>query len=375
MAPHKLSARRALKHVLAGAAWASGSLDTWRLLRRLARGPEVRIYGYHRIVSDARRAARATMPPLSTSLRSFAIHLDHLTRRYEVVSLEAAAAMLAGTRPFPRRPPCVITFDDGYRDVLEHAAPLLCDRRVPATMFVSTAVLDAGRPLLHDRVHALMLRARRAREPVSAVAVPPRARWALARADAALQADDPLAASEAILAGLARADVERVADLLAARLGEPRGEEVPPCLDWDGVGRLAAYGVTIEAHTETHAHLPLEPDDVVVRELEASREAIARATGRAPAALAYPAGRYDDRVLALARRCGYRIGVTTEDRPNRPGDDLLRLGRKMLSDAHGLGLFGLSPSLVAAQLDGLFSALRLSRPVSGTTRLEEPLFV
>src|SRR5205085_833591 len=40
--------------------------------------------------------------------------------------------------PLPRRPVCV-TFDDGYTNVLECAAPILADYKWPGTVFVPTA--------------------------------------------------------------------------------------------------------------------------------------------------------------------------------------------------------------------------------------------
>jgi peptidoglycan/xylan/chitin deacetylase (PgdA/CDA1 family) len=44
----------------------------------------------------------------------------------------------------------VITFDDGYRDVLENALPVLAEHGYPAVMFVPIGYLDGGRPLPHE---------------------------------------------------------------------------------------------------------------------------------------------------------------------------------------------------------------------------------
>ena len=51
----------------------------------------------------------------------------------------------------------------------------------------------------------------------------------------------------------------------------------------------------------------------------------------------------------------------------RPGDDLTRLGRKMLSEEHGT-----TPDLVAAQLVDLFGALGLTRAIPGDQGLNTP---
>ena len=58
-------------------------------------------------------------------------HFHAITQRRLFQALERGRAL-------PRRP-VLITFDDGYRDVLWNAAPLLHRLRMPATMYVITA--------------------------------------------------------------------------------------------------------------------------------------------------------------------------------------------------------------------------------------------
>jgi peptidoglycan/xylan/chitin deacetylase (PgdA/CDA1 family) len=67
---------------------------------------------------------------------AFEEQVDFLVRRREIVPLEAA---VGGVRC--RRPPVAITFDDGYRNNLTVAAPILYKYGVPATVFVATGWL------------------------------------------------------------------------------------------------------------------------------------------------------------------------------------------------------------------------------------------
>ncbi len=41
-----------------------------------------------------------------------------------------------------------LTFDDGYRNLLHHAVPLLAQRQLPATFFINSAAAHAGGPFL-----------------------------------------------------------------------------------------------------------------------------------------------------------------------------------------------------------------------------------
>src|SRR5262249_39358164 len=116
-----------------------------------------------------------------------------------------------------------------------------------------------------------------------------------------------------------------------------------------------------------------EDEERLTEELAEPRAVIARRLGLAPSILAYPCGRFDSRVVSAARSVGYVAAVTTEDRRNDPGCDLFRLGRKCLVEEHVQGEHGVpTRALVAAQLDGLFATLGLSRAVPGDRDLEMP---
>jgi peptidoglycan/xylan/chitin deacetylase (PgdA/CDA1 family) len=308
------------------------------------------------------------MPPLCISTKTLDLQIDHLAKRHLIMSLADATAILAGEQEMPGRDVAVLTFDDGYVDVLEHAAPLLQRRGAPATIFVTTRAVETGW-LLHDRLYALTLRAAERRVRLLGLAVPEEATWPLARADQLLAAGRPLDASDAILHALPFATTEIIAAALEARIGEPA--ESGRVMGWDGVRALARMGFEIGAHGRSHGVLPVELD--LDAEIHAPRRQLAEHVGRAPDSLAYPAGRYDERVVGEVRRAGYRVALTTEDRPNLPGCDLLRLGRKVLCEQHFLGV-GPQPSsdLVAAQLDGVFRRLGLARVVRGDAAPEHP---
>jgi peptidoglycan/xylan/chitin deacetylase (PgdA/CDA1 family) len=68
---------------------------------------------------------------------------------YVPVSLDAVRDHYLDGSPLPARA-VLITFDDGYRDNLLNAAPVLRRHGYPAVVFVPIAYLDDGRPLPHE---------------------------------------------------------------------------------------------------------------------------------------------------------------------------------------------------------------------------------
>jgi peptidoglycan/xylan/chitin deacetylase (PgdA/CDA1 family) len=92
------------------------------------------------------------------------------------------------------------------------------------------------------------------------------------------------------------------------------GIPVLPLLDWDGLARLAADGVTLGAHGRTHADLRTLRGPALEDEVAGSAERVAARTGRRPAAFAYPYGRLSAAAVAAAAR-SFALACTTQYRP------------------------------------------------------------
>jgi peptidoglycan/xylan/chitin deacetylase (PgdA/CDA1 family) len=69
---------------------------------------------------------------------------------FNVVGLDAVLDHYVRGQSLPTRA-TLITFDDGYRDVLERALPVLQRHGYPAVLFVPLGFVGGDRPLPHDR--------------------------------------------------------------------------------------------------------------------------------------------------------------------------------------------------------------------------------
>jgi len=104
----------------------------------------LRVLMYHK-VNDV-RGNPGSVPPAVFATQMAQLH----ELGYPVVDLDAVLAhYLHGERLTPGA--TLITFDDGYRDVLEHALPVLRRHGYPAVLFVPLAFVGGDRPLPHDR--------------------------------------------------------------------------------------------------------------------------------------------------------------------------------------------------------------------------------
>ena len=88
--------------------------------------------------------------PTTVPVARFEEQLERLGELgYEVIGLDAVLEHYRHGTPFPAHS-VLITFDDGYRDTLENALPVLARYGYPAVIFVPVAYLDDEMPLPHE---------------------------------------------------------------------------------------------------------------------------------------------------------------------------------------------------------------------------------
>jgi peptidoglycan/xylan/chitin deacetylase (PgdA/CDA1 family) len=103
----------------------------------------LRVLMYHK-VNDG------PLAPLTVPVSLFDEQLAQLRELgYTVVDLDAVLEHYTAGAPLPARP-VLITFDDGYRDNLDNAAPVLERHGYPSVIFVPIGYLDDLQPLPHE---------------------------------------------------------------------------------------------------------------------------------------------------------------------------------------------------------------------------------
>ncbi|MFL6240395.1 MAG: polysaccharide deacetylase family protein [Actinomycetes bacterium] len=238
--------------------------------------------------------------------------ITHLRRnKYDFVSLdEMRRRLVAGANG--RRFVCM-TFDDGYRDNLTYAHPILKRYDVPFAIYVPTSYPDGAGELWwlaleaviagNDRLTLTMDGVERyfsCTTPAEKFGAYETIYWRLR------ELPTVEAMRSTIDALCARYDVD-----LAAFCGEL-------CMTWEEIAQLAADPlVTIAAHTVNHPMLRKLPDDEVRWEMQSSVDAIAAALGERPRHLSYPIGDVSSagpREFRIAQELGFASAVTT-----RPG--------------------------------------------------------
>jgi peptidoglycan/xylan/chitin deacetylase (PgdA/CDA1 family) len=289
------------------------TLGAGRGFRR--RAPAFPVLTYHSVNDDG----DPFFPAVSTAV--FERQMAYLAATHRVLTVEELTDRMArGDVP---RDAIAVTFDDGYRDNLTHAAPILARHGLPATVFLATGFIGAREVPWFDRL-AFGIR----RSGAADVEAPGGGRASL------VSTADRLALLDRAtrrLKTLPDDDRRRELDGLLERLGVAGDTGMKSrMLSWDDVHALAGLGFSVGAHTVTHPILSRVSDAEARQEIEGAREAIEAATGTRPRAFAYPNGRpadYTPSVVDLVRRAGFTCAVTTRFGVNTPATSPWELRR------------------------------------------------
>ena len=158
--------------------------------------------------------------------------------------------------PAPRT--LAVTFDDGFRSVVDRGFPILERLGMPATVFVPSLYAHSPEPSFWRGKNL--------------------GRWLDGPFDAELDG-----------------------------------------LDWEQLRRLTAAGWEVGSHTRSHPHLTKMTPAAVEEEIHLSREECEQGTGRPCLSLSYPYGDLDADVLRAASEAGYSYGASLPRRfPRRP---------------------------------------------------------
>jgi peptidoglycan/xylan/chitin deacetylase (PgdA/CDA1 family) len=353
---------RALIKTAAAEALCLTGTDRWLETSAAAFGRTL-VLGYHQVVEE-RAHGRACIPAMLVSARTLERQLDWVGRHFQFVSLDELGRQRESGEP-PARPLAAVTFDDGYRDVYEHAFPLLRRKGIPAAVFVVTELMGTERLQRHDRLYlalaAVLGQARGALRLLGRLAALDLRVPALERLCAA-GVPDAFAALRAFLEALSSSEIERVLEALAEEGIGPEADaaELQP-LTWEMVAEMHRAGFTIGSHTHSHVVLTHESRQRMREELVASRRELEARLGVPARHFAYPDGRFDAAVVDEVAAAGYRFGYTTcrHRDARRP---LLTVPRRLLwenSSSDGRGEF--SPALMRCQVRGVFDLVSRCR--------------
>ncbi len=231
---------------------------------------------------------------------------------YRILGLDAALAELRDGATTSASPFAVLTFDDGYRDNLVHALPVLEKHGAPFTLFITTGFAERSARLWWVELEETVRRAERIDVRIEGAAM------SLPAGTAAEKRAAFAAVYWRLRAGPEARLLAVIGDLADRHGVDGRALVERFCMEWTEIEGLARHPLaTIGAHTLTHPRLARLDEAEMRTELGAGRRLLEERLARPVVHLAYPVGdpgSAGPREFRAASAFGYASAVTT-----RPG--------------------------------------------------------
>jgi len=176
--------------------------------------------------------------------------------------------------------PTIIFFDDGFKDVLVNALPILKKHGIPATIFITTGLVQ--------RTNFL---------------------WTLNLRQFIPNAEEVIK----WLKKLGRTERNKETAELSKKYNfEQNPSDMPVFLNWNEVVELYKNGFEIGSHGVSHERLVELSDEELSKEVSDSKKILEEKIGNKIEVISYPHGRYNEKVEEFSKKAGYSFGVSTE---------------------------------------------------------------
>ncbi len=310
-------------------------VTTWKL--RAAMQDRALVLMYHRVLPTQRIPNSPSHPGIIVSTATFEMHMRAVRERFQVLTPEQFAGCIEERLPFPPMS-CMVTFDDGWQDNLEHALPILQKYDIRPLIFLAAGFVGTDRRFWQESMTGAILDARLA-----------------CRADPGLhtriEADPELAGIAPLLAGADGPARDAVSRFVPAWKSQPRTaidawvrrleSHLPDAaepegrrrhfLNWEEVQTMQKAGVVFGSHGLDHRILTLGDTDAR-HEIGESGRLIQERLGRPVEFFSYPNGNCDEAIASLVREAGYRLAFSTRRGHVGAGDDRFLLKRNNIYD-------------------------------------------
>lgn len=285
--------------------------------------PKALVLMYHRIDT-----LEADPWHLSVEPAIFEQHLEAIKEFGSVISCSELHFALQQKKT--RNGSIVITFDDGYKDNLTHALPLLERHGLPATFFIPTNRLGQTKGYWWDELEEIIIHSKTLPQTLS-----------LSLYDFRIDFDleDETVLSIDKQNAIKKWDIKKTSDSRRTKLYmqlqmqlmrmsyEQQQEVLAHLRKWSGCDHLLGRNkimtgeevlklagsplVTIGGHTTSHPDLSIQSNDKQEAEIADNKTDLEHLLNQQVDFFAYPYGRFNSSSPTLVANCGYKAAFTT----------------------------------------------------------------
>jgi peptidoglycan/xylan/chitin deacetylase (PgdA/CDA1 family)/glycosyltransferase involved in cell wall biosynthesis len=271
-----------------------------KALRNLNDGEKtIRLLCFHNISDKSDLAYPSLNPEL------FYLLIKYLNQNYDIISVSDIREKSSSIKR-----PLILTFDDGYKNFIEYALPILKQFNAPAINNIIVDCVENDRPFWTQRLNYDLSYIFRNHREIDYT-------WNKISIRNNEKVASPQQTSLLIYKKLLLLEQEKREGFLNDIENYYNVE--PPenwgLMNWDEIKVCSENGVNIGSHTMTHNILTtIEDKEILHFEIADSKSVIEKHLGKSVETLTFPNGIYDDRCIEMARNAGYKYLMTTEEK-------------------------------------------------------------
>lgn len=258
---------------------------------------------------------------LAVPLKNFEEHMSYLAEHQNVVSMdEVAEWLLSDSNEFI----IAVTFDDGYKDNLTHALPILKKYKIPATIYISSRFPEGECWMWWYELWDILLK----QEILVVDHQGQNFQWKIHSLSEKNKCFNEMSSL------LLRQKPDGLQNILTQlRKSDDVHDYREYCLTWEDIKVLDKEPlITIGAHTHSHHNLKHISEQEVISEMFMCKNLLERHLGHPIDHFAYPGGDPEwigEREYRLAQSFGWKTAVTLLSRVDKPSP--LQLPRILIS--------------------------------------------
>ena len=320
--------KKNIKFLLSAFFFYSGLFHLVRFLNNLF-GKRLTILTFHRVANSNGKFQNNGLPSISIAVNNFNLLIKFLKKHYHIISVEEYLTSIENRKKLPRNS-MILTFDDGYKEVLDYALPRLGKFKLPAVLFVPTRVIDEGGCFWWDVLYLLCSNSPNIQFDKKDLIAPSVSNY--------LNKIDSRPSSSRS---------KEIYDLIENLLNCPEETRLkvvkyifeiyenmdakpilaPTVLKWEDVKKLHASQVEIGSHTISHRFLSTVAEQEVRDDLAGSKKKLENVLNSKVRCFAYPGGRYNDKIVEMVEAAGYTCAFTTNPGVNSIDENPYQLKR------------------------------------------------
>ena len=233
--------------------------------------------------------------------------IKYISQKFKVVQFEQFAQ--SNIKHEMKGKYATIMFDDGYKDNISYALPILEKYKIKASFYLVTDCIENNIPTwTHIIDHTFQCSQKKDIElPFDFLPAELRTQNFIEKTQR-IQFARKL---KPFLKGISQDERKMVLSEISSQLSDV---ELPKLMmNWDDARLLVKKGHYVGSHTVSHDMLAsIKSIEEIEFELRESRKKIQTELGYAPLTISYPIGSYDDRTISLSSKLGYKFGLAVK---------------------------------------------------------------